>query len=408
MKQIMKKMKIKYNNLILIALLFAGYTVNAQKFTVESMKMELEDGSRPDSDKNYSDLLKWANESKAHPKTSNDPKMWYYRGLTYLKVAGLNNELSKANPDAIKIALNCFNKAIETDTKNRVTKQAKTNLLNVAIGLYNTGYTAYSAEDFATAYTDFSLALPLIQYDVDGLLKQNNLTAEVLEQMMAFSAMNNGEDEKAILALSALVKKRSLESSIYSSLAKLHLKGGDTTAALTVIQSGKQINEADKNLINMELDIYLKQGRSKELITKLDAAIADDPGNTIYYFARAISYEGLNDTEKAAADYDKILEIDPEYYDAAYNKGVMYLNKISKIVDELNGEYKPSIIEKKEAEINGLYKLALVQFENVFENNEKMATKDKVELAGTMKKMYARLEMMEKYNAMKAFVEANK
>ena len=138
--------------------------------------MELEDVTKPDSDKNYTDLLKWANESRAHPKTSNDPKMWYYRGLTYLKVAGLNNEqdtlnyqLSKVNPDAIKIALNCFNKAIETDTKNRVTKQAKTNLLNVAIGLYNTGYTAYSAEDFTTAYTDFSLALPLIKYDVDGL-----------------------------------------------------------------------------------------------------------------------------------------------------------------------------------------------------------------------------------------------
>lgn len=408
MKQLMKKMKIKYSNLILIALLFAGYTVNAQKFTVESMKMELEDVTKPDSEKNYTDLLKWANESKAHPKTSNDPKMWYYRGLTYLKVAGLNNELSKVNPDAIKIALNCFNKAIETDTKNRVTKQAKTNLLNVAIGLYNTGYTAYSAEDFTTAYTDFSLALPLIKYDVDGLLKQNNLTAEVLEQMMAFSAMNNGEDEKAILALTALVKKGTLESSIYSNLAKLYLKGGDTTAALNVIKSGKQINEADKNLINMELDIFLKQGRSKELITKLDAAIADDPGNTIYYFARAISYEGLDETEKAAADYDKILDIDPEYYDAAYNKGVMYLNKISKIVDELNGEYKPSIIEKKEAEINGLYKLALVQFENVFENNENMAIKDKVELAGTMKKMYARLEMMEKYNAMKAFVEVSK
>jgi len=37
-----------------------------------------------------------------------------------------------------------------------------------------------------------------------------------------------------------------------------------------------------------------------------------------------------------------------------------------------------------------------------------MAIKDKVELAGTMKKMYARLEMMEKYNAMKAFVEVSK
>lgn len=400
-------MKINFSYVILVAFLFAGYAVKAQKFTVESMKMELEDGTKPDSDKNYTDLLKWAKESKEHPKTSNDPKMWYYRGLTYLKVAGLNNDLSKANPDAIKIALTSFNKAIETDVKNRVTKQAETNLLNVAIGLYNSGYVAYTGGDYKSAYTDFSLALPLMKYDVNGQLKQNNLTAEVLEQMMAFSAMNNGEDQKAISALEGLVKKKSLESSVYTSLAKLHLNGGDTTKALAVIESGKKINETDKALINMELDIYLKQGRSKELITKLNAAIEEDPGNTIYYFARAISYEGLNDTEKAAADYDKILEIDPEYYDAAYNKGVMYLNKIAKIVDELNGEYKPSIIEKKEAEINGLYKLALVQFENVFENNDNMATADKVDLAGTMKKMYARLEMMDKYNEMKDFVDAN-
>ena len=136
-------------------------------------------------------------------------------------------------------------------------------------------------------------------------------------------------------------------------------------------------------------------------------AIADDPGNTIYYFARAISYEGLNETKKAAADYDKILEIDPTYYDAAYNKGVMYLGKVAKIVDELDGEYKPSIIEKKEAEIYVQYELAIVEFENVFDNNADMEASDKLELAKTMKKIYKRLEKMDKYKVMKDYIDNN-
>jgi len=217
--------------------------------------------------------------------------------------------------------------------------------------------------------------------------------------------MNGGEDEKAKKALQVLVDKGTAEGSIYANLAKLQLKGGDTTAALSTIMSGKDMNEADKTLINMELDIYLKQGPSKELIEKLNGAIADDPDNTIYYFARAISYEGLGENDKAAADYDKILEIDPEYYDASYNKGVMYLNRVAEIVEELDGVYKPSIIEKSEAEINIEYKKAIVEFENVFNNNDDMKLTDKVELAGTMKKIYARLEQMEKSNEMKAFID---
>jgi len=400
-------MKTKINYVIVLSTLFIGINVSAQKFTVESMKMELEDRSKPDSDKDFESLMKWAEETKTNTKTSNDPRMWYYRGLTYLKVSTLNNELSKSNPDAIYIAHEAFQNAIKTDAKKRVTEESEANLLNVAIGLYNKGYTAYQTEEYKESYRNFEMAVPLMKYDTEGQLKRNNLTVEVLEQMMAFSAMNGGEDEKAKKALQVLVNKGTAEGSIYANLAKLQLKGGDTTAALSTIMSGKDMNEADKTLINMELDIYLKQGRSKELIEKLNGAIADDPDNTIYYFARAISYEGLGENDKAAADYDKILEIDPEYYDASYNKGVMYLNRVAEIVEELDGVYKPSIIEKSEAEINIEYKKAIVEFENVFNNNDDMKLTDKVELAGTMKKIYARLEQMEKYAEMKSFIESN-
>jgi len=400
----MNKIKI---NLLLIVFLLSGLISNAQKFTVESMKMELEDMTKPDVDRDYENLLKWAEQTKANPKTANSPKMWYYRGLTFLKISTLNNELSNQNPDAILIALEAFQNAIATDIKKRVTTESEANLLNVAIGLYNRAYASYQQEDYAKAYKEFELAIPLMKYDTDGLLKRNNLTAEILEQMMGYSAMNGGDNKNAKIVFQKLIDGGSAETNIFASLARIHLIDGDTTQALSTIAAGKEYNETDKTLINMELDIFLKQGRSIELIEKLNVAIQDDPGNTVYYFARAISYEGMGETDKAAADYDKILEIDPTYYDASYNKGVMYLGNVAKIVDELDGEYKPSIIEKKEAEIYVQYEKAIVEFENVFENNDEMLINDKVELAKTMKKIYARLEKMDKYNEMKTFIESN-
>ncbi len=379
----------------------------AQKFSVESMKMEL-DPTKPDGDRNFDDLVKWAEETAVHPKTANDPKMWYYRGLTFLKVSAMENELSKKYPNAMDLAFEGFTNAIKTDTKNKVTKLAEGNLLNVAIGFYNEGYVAYNAKDYATAYTAFGKALPLMKYDTDNQLKRNNLTSEVLEQMMAYSAMNNGEDEKAIKALNNLVNNGSTDPAIYTNLANLQMKMGDTTVALSTITEGKEMNEGNADLTNLELNTYLRLGRSKELIEKLNIAIETDPSNTLYYQARGDAFERFGDTEKALADYAKCIEIDPEYYDAYYNRGALYLNKIGAIVEELDGEYKPSIIQAKDVEINQWYVKAIVEFETVFEGNDDMPVEEKVDLAGTMKKIYARLEKMDKYAEMKAFVEANK
>jgi tetratricopeptide (TPR) repeat protein len=407
MKQIQKRMKIKFSYTLVVIALFSGVSTMAQKFSVESMKMEL-DPTKPDGDRNFDDLVKWAEETAVHPKTANDPKMWYYRGLTFLKVSAMENELSKKYPNAMDLAFEGFTNAIKTDTKNKVTKLAEGNLLNVAIGFYNEGYVAYNAKDYATAYTAFGKALPLMKYDTDNQLKRNNLTSEVLEQMMAYSAMNNGEDEKAIKALNNLVNNGSTDPAIYTNLANLQMKMGDTTVALSTITEGKEMNEGNADLTNLELNTYLRLGRSKELIEKLNIAIETDPSNTLYYQARGDAFERFGDTEKALADYAKCIEIDPEYYDAYYNRGALYLNKIGAIVEELDGEYKPSIIQAKDVEINQWYVKAIVEFETVFEGNDDMPVEEKVDLAGTMKKIYARLEKMDKYAEMKAFVEANK
>jgi tetratricopeptide (TPR) repeat protein len=407
----MIKMKVSYKKItMLAAVLTIGVMGYAQNFNVETAKMILVDHTVDDTEKDLTKCLDLLTAASNNPKTSNSPKMWFYKGLLYLKISSVNSELTKATPDAIDISLESFQNAIKTDVKNKYTDEAKGHLLNVAIGLYNKAYNAYQAKDFAVANAYFKKTLPLMAYDVEGLLKRNgNLTAEVIEQMIAFTAIEMGDTEGAKKSLKSLISKGSSDPALFSNLALLHLKEGDTTTALQVIADGKELNEADKTLINQELDIYLKQGRSEELIDKLNLAIEDDPGNTIYYFARAISYEGLGDLEKAGADYDKILEIDPEYFDAAYNKGVMYLTKIGDLVDEMNEKniYKPSVIAVYEKQINELYAGAIVQFENVFENNGDMPDADRLELARTMKKIYAQLGQMDKYNEIKAYISDN-
>ena len=413
MKQ-MKKTTIKMKNnfkpfaMVLLAVIF-GLSVQAQNFNVESVKMELE-SPKDDTEKDLDKCIEWITAASNHSKTANSPKMWFYKGLTYLKIAGVNSELTKATPNAIDLALEGFTTAIKTDTKGKYTEDSKLNLLNVAIGLYNRGYSAYQEKNYSGAYDNFSKTLPLMDYDTEGQLKRNNLTAEVVEQMMAFSALGMKDNVKAKLSFESLIKKGSSESSVFVNLANIHLEEKDTAKALEVIEAGKVLNGTDKLLINKELDIYLKQGRSVELIEKINIAIEDDPGNTVYYFARAISYEGMGDLEKAGADYDKILEIDPEYYDAAYNKGVMYNNMIGELVKEMDEKnvYKPSIIAQYEAKIFALYEKEIVQFEYVFENNDDMAMEDRLDLAKTMKSIYAKMSKMDKYEEMKAFLEENK
>lgn len=404
----MKRMKSKLTLTLLTALLIVGgqFSATAQNFNVESVIMELQ---KPvdDSEKDLTKCVEWITAASAHPKTSNSPKMHYWKGMTYLKIANANTDLTKMTPNAIDIALESFTKAMETDSKKKYTDDAKVNLLNVAIGLYNKGYGAYQAGSYSEAYDVFAKVGPLLAYDTEGQLKRNNLTTDAVGQMMAFCAVGDKDDAKALTAFQGLIKNGSTDPTNFLNAAKLQLATGDTAGALKTVQDGKELNEGNRDLINTELDIYLKQGRSAELITKLDAAIADDPGNTIYYFARAISYEGTGDMDKAAADYDKILEIDPNYHDASYNKGVMYLNKVSDIVDQMQGIYKPSELAPLETKVMDNYKLAIVQFEKVFANHDEMATEDKVELATTMKKIYAQLERMDKYNEMKAYIESN-
>ncbi|MBR9861095.1 hypothetical protein GYB22_10195 [bacterium] len=478
----LKTMKNRMTKICGFALLFLlALGANAQSYKVTSVEVAITNNLPKDLD--LEELKTSIDEAAEHPKTRADGKMFYWKGMTYYMLATTYDSLANKYPDAIVVAKESFEDCIKFDDSRRrewAELAQDRGLIWVAIELYNRGYVAYQNQEYDLAITRLNEAIPLMDEE-NPLLIENNLNKNVLLELIGYSAVANENNDLARETFQQLVDNGYKESAVFASLSQLYMYNGDTAQALKTVTAGRDVFPNDRSLINVELDIYLKQGRSQELIDKLDVAIEEDPGNTIYYFARAISYEGLASSirtdienlykvkpgmpevevkeflgepkdvtteggvrslnyshgsvlvnvssgnvkkvsikdesltaiegylEKALADYDVIIEIDPSYYDAYYNKGALYQNKVSAMIEEMNakGIYDPDEVAKYTSKKDALYAKALENFEIVFDNHTEMSNEERVELAKNMKRVYANLNQMDKFAEMKAWIEEN-
>lgn len=369
--------------------------VFAQNYKVETVKMKMEVTYDRKSTEWYTVLdecLTDINAAKEHPKTGSDPKMYYYYGLTYLQLSVDGNEEQKAKyPDALKMATDALEECVRLDSKKQYTDQAEISLTNCAIGYYNLGVNSYQAGDFKDALMYYERTISLLKYDKNEDLKRYQITEQVLTQYASFAALQLKDFSKAKMLLQRLIDANYNDPTIYADMADISLIEGDTAAAMTAIATGREMYPNHGPLIDKELDLYLKLGRSEEIITKLNNAIANDPENVVYYYARGVSYMKLQKFDEAEADYLKATQLDPNYADAYYNLGVIYLEKCNPIVDEINaltGNYQRE--EQLAAQIDNLYKQAAKQFEEALALNA-YSGDDLKELVETLRKIYGRL-----------------
>ncbi|MFT4521558.1 MAG: tetratricopeptide (TPR) repeat protein [Bacteroidia bacterium] len=382
----------------LVVLMFGLSTVAfAQNFKVETVKISLEPGPADKTTPDWYDELEKCianiNAAKTHPKTGNDPKMYYYYGLTYLNVYLNGNEVQKAMyPNALDMATDAFYKSMETDLKERYTAMAQNSLLNCAIGHYNNAVSSYNSQDYKGALNSYEKVLRILPYDKDGQLRRSNITEESISQYASYAAIGAKDITKAKALLQKLIDINFNDPSIYGDMADLYLNDGDTTKSLEYLAIGREMFPSNVNLMNKELDIYLKLGRSKEIVDKLNEAILNDPENKIYYYARGVSHMKLGNLEGAQKDYEKTIALDPTFADAHYNLGVVFLDKCNPIIEQINnlpsGSYKKE--ESLAVEIDNLYKKAAKLFEDALSYGE-YANAEKFELVTTLKKIYGRL-----------------
>jgi Tfp pilus assembly protein PilF len=371
---------------LIIAFLLTGATSWAQNSNVQSAAIYLRNLEMDDAKKAI-------DAATIHEDTKDDAQTWYYRALIYDTIHR-NPEYEALDKDATeKFAIAC-KKCVDLDAaQNKKPKYAyyckDLGMINSAFSCYNKALGYYSQKDYANANKFFKYVMDVIPYDKDRVLEKNNITDKVIILTMADMAMRSNNKAEAKARLQQLIDMDYNDYQIYLLMSNLNLEEGDTAKALQFVDMGRKKFSDVKDLIVQEMIIYQAQHKTDLLLKKYNEALELDPENTLFLFNRGSMYDMVgsdaiklsahysdtaakltrkaktekvpaNKTKleaaakrynawsdslakvsadyavKSEADYQKALEVNPDYLDAYFNLGGLYNNKASVYAEKMN------------------------------------------------------------------------
>jgi len=334
----------------------------------------------------------------AKGKVSASSKNWYKRGqiykAIYLDDSTEYHELA-SNEEALKVAMESFNKVKEMDKATSTYAIFVDTEINQLYGyIINNGAEKYNENEFAGAYEDFMTALEVTPGDTTALL-YGAVSAQQAE--MYDEALGAYQ----IMADNGVAKIDQYKTMIYLYRAEKE----DLDKVLEVVDQALGQFPESNELIQEKITTLIIMERADEAQTELEAAIAKEPTNSLYYYFLGYLYDVKEDPDNSIKNYQKALELNPDYYEANYNIAVVYYNKAREIISELNNlsldEYR-----KKETEYAERAKVHFEESLPYFEKAAEIKPDEDIQLLETLEGVYLQLKMTEKAEALEKRVKA--
>ena len=350
----------------ILTIVFAVITIItfAQKHNVVNASIALRNDE-------FSEAKKYIDEAFETESTSNEAKMWNYRSKIYLKIALKQPELDK---EAVFKATEAHLKCLQTGKKGRIIVRKWTAKEDVLSGLVQCGYklfnnaiAEYNAENYKSSLKHYAAIFDIIPLDEEDQLKRGNITKETILYNSFFSANKMKDNAKSKELLQQLIDISFNEPAIYIHMSSIFVKEGNTDKALEYLALGRDMFEDDQSLINTEINLYIKLGRTSELIGKLGEAIALDDENDLLYFNRGTIYDQEGDVVNAEKDYLAALELNPSSFGANYNLGALYFNQGVETKNKANGTSNNSVYAKLKKQADAKFAKALPYLETANE-----------------------------------------
>jgi tetratricopeptide (TPR) repeat protein len=194
-----------------------------------------------------------------------------------------------------------------------------------------------------------------------------------------------------------------LGAKMYLYMANIYQRMEDQEGYLAIVKEGREAYPEDADLIVYELNYYLQNQKFEEAKNNLLLAIEKEPDNKQLYFSLGVVYDNIGNPEEAIKAYKKAIEIDPDYFDAAYNLGAFYFNRGVEMNNEANEIEDNDKYKAKREEAKAEFSKGLPHLEKAHE----LDPSDMGALA-SLQQLYATLNMTEKYQKMKDKLEAAK
>ena len=335
-------------------------------------------------------------------KPNEQSQAWLYRAAIYQNIIQSDDENLKAQvPNALEIVYESLMKCLENesfceDEQNQM--EIGMRIASVMTAYYTQGADAYNAGQFAQAAPLFKKA-----YDIAASLGGGEQAAEMLN-LAATSALRAEDYNTALEYYNELKGNGKETAELYRHLAACYNGLGQSEQAMEMINAGLAIDPSDANLILEKVNALLKEGKGAEAVADLQRLHELDPQNAQLLFVLGTIYGDENnkdvfDTEKAKQYYEQALAVNPNYYDAIYNIGVLYTTMANKYIEQANDITGFSKAEQEQynnliEQANGLLRTGLPYLQQAYDAQPSDDVKN------VLRSIYVKLNMTDEVKAL--------
>lgn len=382
----------------IMILFFCASFAYAQKGKVSQASSYLSSGK-------LDEAKKFIDEAMAHESCANDSKSWFVKGQIYQGIfESPLPDYRKLDPNALDVAYDAYQKAIQFDDKGKVAKKLKTQYNNLIIDFTNKAVEYYNSENYKGALEAFKKVLEIEASPISEFAGVDT----VVIFNAGISAQRAEEYAEAEKFYKEALKYNYEPARTYAMLANVLKSQGKEEEAVQYLHKGYELYPNDANMLVELINYYLLGGEPEKAEKYLDAAIQQDPNNASFYRAKGSLFEKMEQPEKAVEMYEKALSIDPKDFPSQYNLGTAKLNEVIKFHEKVNDIVDADEYNKNMEQVYKGYESVIPYFEKAHEIDP--AERNTME---TLKALYFKLrtinpDYMQKYEDIKAQLEGEK
>jgi Flp pilus assembly protein TadD len=208
----------------------------------------------------------------------------------------------------------------------------------------------------------------------------------------ADAAQRAGDFERAIQHFSEAIELGSNNPDVYAGLAKCQFSIEHNREAMEVIEKGLAVAPTNQRLRTMQISYLFRNGRWDEARQSLQDAIDVGAQDPKMYRLLALTCERTGRSNEAVQNYQKALDLDPNYFDALYGIGTHYFNCGAELSNASNRRLEMSSHSSHQSDADAVLRQALVYLERAREVDP-----DDQKLLQTLRQVYTHLGMMDKF-----------
>ena len=275
------------------------------------------------------------------------------------------------------------------DIKSKIKEYYTVQQNLVAYGAY-----LFEKKKFAETINVFEtfLAIPKLPM-MNNEIKEDS-TYFMIKYFTARSAIDCGQNEKAISYLEDLKDDRYEELLVHQLLYEEYTKKKDTVNFVKTLKMGFEKFPAEawflKNLINY----YIFTNQLKDAMVYLNNAIEKEPKHAEYRYVKGNLEETLGNFDNALISFEKATELDPKFADAYAGIGRLYFNKAVKIFEDANDIKDLKLVNAAKKKSDEVFAQSIPYFKKAIEENP-----TETDYKRTLKTLYYRLKMDKEFEA---------